>query len=168
VTSTNTAPRTVTITALPERILGHHEFRGNVGKAPDYKTRPGERGFSSLTFSVAYQARRKDRDSDEWVDNGDPVWVRCTLWNARADHLHQQGLIQPGLPVIVSGALREAPWIDDEGVLRFGYDLTVDDLSILPGRVASLTLMPKRPYTGPGESGGDNSADPLDGDNPAF
>lgn len=42
-------------------------------------------GHAVLELSIAATPRRKDRQTGEWADDGAPLWINATLWDAEAE-----------------------------------------------------------------------------------
>lgn len=136
-----------TASQLSSRPMGSITFEGNIGGTPTFAQKPGEEGWSRLSFSVAYTERRRDAATGEWADVDLPTWYRCTLWGKRAESL--QGLLTSGLGVRIEGRLAEAHWRDSQGELQFSYDVTIDNLSLVPYRIASVELKSYAPPVAP-------------------
>lgn len=60
-------------------------------------------GHPVLALSIAATPRRKDRQTGEWTDDGAPLWINATLWDAEAEAAHE--LLRKGDPVIATGTL---------------------------------------------------------------
>lgn len=121
---------------LSSRPMGTITFEGNIGGSPTFANKPGEDGWSRLSFSVAHTERRRDPESGEWSDVDLPTWYRCTLWGKRAESLRE--LLASGIGVRVEGRLSEAHWLNQQGEVQFAYDVAVDSLTLVPYRIASV------------------------------
>lgn len=82
-------------------------------------------GDAVANFTVANTPRRFDKATGEWVDQ-EPVFLRCTLWRAPAEHLAES--LTRGARVIVTGRLRSNTWETREGEKRTTLQLDVDDI----------------------------------------
>lgn len=60
-------------------------------------------GHPVLTLSIAATPRRKDRQTGKWTDDGAPLWINATLWDAEAEASAE--LLRKGDPVIATGTL---------------------------------------------------------------
>lgn len=60
-------------------------------------------GHAVLELSIAATPRRKDRQTGEWADDGAPLWINATLWDAEAEAAAE--LLRKGDPVIATGTL---------------------------------------------------------------
>ena len=80
-------------------------------------------GHPVLTLSIAATPRRKDRQTGEWTDDGAPLWINATLWDAEAEASAE--LLRKGDPVIATGTLALETYTTANGqpgqklVLRF-------------------------------------------------
>lgn len=104
---------------------------GNIGKDPRYgQTGTGK---SYLGFSVAATPRRKNRDTDEWEDVGEPLWLDVTLWEWAADLWRDH--LTSGTKVAVEGVLQLRAWKDNDGQKRINMEI---------GNARMLGATPKR------------------------
>ena len=60
-------------------------------------------GHAVLELSIAATPRRKNRQTGDWEDDGAPLWINATLWDAEAEAAHE--LLRKGDPVIATGTL---------------------------------------------------------------
>ena len=60
-------------------------------------------GHAVLELSIAATPRRKDRQTGEWADDGAPLWINATLWDAEAEAAAE--LLRKGDAVIATGTL---------------------------------------------------------------
>lgn len=60
-------------------------------------------GHAVLELSIAATPRRKNRQTGEWEDDGAPLWINATLWDAEAEAAAE--LLRKGDPVIATGTL---------------------------------------------------------------
>lgn len=91
-----------------------------VGRIVDTpKRRQTEAGVSVANFRVASTARRRDRDSQEWVD-GDTLFLNVSCWRQLADNVSRS--VVKGDPVIVRGRLFTREY-ELNGEKRRSYDM---------------------------------------------
>jgi len=83
------------------------------------KRRRTEAGVSVTNFRVASTARRRDRDSQEWVD-GDTLYLNVSCWRHLADNVARS--VIKGDPVIVRGRVFTRHY-ELDGQKRQSYDM---------------------------------------------
>ncbi|WP_280336569.1 single-stranded DNA-binding protein [Nocardia wallacei] len=93
---------------------------GNVVTHPVRRSLPG--GEQVVSFRMASTARRFDRDSGSWVDNG-TLYLTVNCWRRLVEGVDAS--IRRGDPVIAYGQLRTAEYQTREGVAR--HDLEMRD-----------------------------------------
>lgn len=80
-------------------------------------------GHAVLELSIAATPRRKNRQTGEWEDDGAPLWINATLWDAEAEAAAE--LLRKGDAVIATGTLALETYTTKNGqpgqkiVLRF-------------------------------------------------
>ncbi len=72
------------------------------------------------SFRVASQARRYDKQNQQWVD-GASMRIRVTCWRRLAEHV--SGSIFAGDAVVVHGRIATHDWVNDNGEPRLAYEL---------------------------------------------
>jgi single-strand DNA-binding protein len=92
---------------------------GNLLANPEWRRAPGT-GDPVVNFRVASTARRRDKETGEWVD-GRSLRVRVTAWRRLADGVAAS--LRVGDPVIVFGRLYTSDWMDENGGKRVSYEL---------------------------------------------
>lgn len=95
---------------------------GNVVDEVMLKTTEG--GLPRVSFRVASTARRKDRDTGQWVD-GHKFFVNVTFWRDFAENVASS--VNKGDPIIVTGRIYSKQYIKDE-VSRVSYEIEPDSL----------------------------------------
>lgn len=93
-------------------MSAHIYVTGNLGDTPVVKFTPS--GTAALDLSIGCTPRRKDKNSGEWVDDGDPVWLRAAFFGAEAERVAEMGL-QRGAKVTVEGTLRRRVYEKRDG-----------------------------------------------------
>lgn len=83
------------------------------------KRRVTESGVSVTSFRVASTARRRDRETQEWVD-GDSLFLNVSCWRQLADNV-ARSLVQ-GDPIVVTGRIFTRDY-EHEGQKRSSFDL---------------------------------------------
>ena len=89
-------------------------IQGFLGAAPD--VRYTSDGLAVANLSIAHTPRRRDPETDEWVDAGPTLWVVASVWGAVAEAV--AGTSRKGDLVAVSGQLAVDEWTDGDGVVR--------------------------------------------------
>jgi single-strand DNA-binding protein len=92
---------------------------GNVLTAPEWR-RTTVTGTFVVSFKVASNSRRFDREHGRWVD-GDSLRVRVVCWRRLGENVSLS--VQLGDPVVVHGRLYSRDWTDDQGTRRTSYEL---------------------------------------------
>ncbi|MEY9988148.1 single-strand DNA-binding protein [Streptomyces sp. V4I8] len=87
-------------------------------------------GVPVAGFTVASTPRVYDRDRSEFTD-GEPLFLRCSLWRAAAENAAQS--LTKGMRVIVTGRLRQRTFDDKEGQRRTAVEIDAEEIA------ASLT-----------------------------
>lgn len=96
---------------------------GNLTADPEL--RQTRNGRSVAGFSIAATPRVYDRQSNQWTD-GDPLFMRCTVWGDLAEHCAQS--LSKGMRVIAQGRLTQHSWEDEQHVRRTSVELQVDEI----------------------------------------
>lgn len=86
------------------------------------KRRQTEAGVSVTNFRLASTARRRERDSQEWVD-GDTLYLNVSCWRQLADNVARS--VIKGDPVIVRGRAFTREY-EHDGHRRQSYDMEAD------------------------------------------
>ena len=93
-------------------MTAHTYVTGNLGDAPQLKFTPS--GTAALDLSIGCTPRRKDKNTDQWTDDGDPLWIRATLWAETAEAVAEMNL-QRGARVSVEGTLKRRTYERNDG-----------------------------------------------------
>jgi single-strand DNA-binding protein len=133
----------------PQVIIG-----GNLASDPELRYTPS--GIAVAGFSVAQNPRYRDNASGEWRD-GEPVFMRCTVWRDEAENLCQS--LRRGDPVIVIGRIRQRVFTPDgEDNSRRLTEVTCDSVSVpLARRIVRLTKVTRERATDPAPDGAQDS-----------
>jgi single-strand DNA-binding protein len=127
---------------------------GNLTSEPELRFTPS--GAAVANFTVASTPRTLDRQSGEWKD-GDPLFLRCALWRAPAEHAAES--LTRGSRVIVTGRLTQRSYETKEGEKRTVIELQVDEIG--PSLRYATAKVSKATRNGNGNStGGAAGADP--------
>ena len=89
-------------------------IQGFLGAAPE--VRYTNDGLAVVNLSIAHTPRKRDPQTDEWVDAGPTLWVVASVWGAVAEAVADTS--RKGDLVAVSGQLALDEWADSDGVVR--------------------------------------------------
>lgn len=95
---------------------------GNLTADPEL--RYTQSGIAVASFTVASTPRKYSTQSGEWED-GEPVFLRCTVWRTYAEHVAQS--LTKGMRVIVQGRLKQTSW-EKDGEKRTRHEVDVDEV----------------------------------------
>ena len=95
---------------------------GNLTGAPELRFTQSGAGVAN--FTVVSTPRTFDKQSGAWKD-GDPLFVRCSIWRQPAENLVES--VDKGDRVIVSGRLRQRSY-EKDGQKRTVMELEVDEI----------------------------------------
>ena len=96
---------------------------GNLVDDPSLRFTPS--GAAVANFTIASTPRRFDKDAGQWVD-GDPVFMRCSLWRDAAENTAES--LTKGMRVIAIGKLIQRSYETKEGEKRTVVELEVDEV----------------------------------------
>ena len=95
---------------------------GNLTRDPD--TRQTASGMPILTFGVASNERRKNKQTGEWEDY--PNFIDCTVMGNYANSLSQN--LRKGMKVAIEGRLRYSSWQGKDGQKRSKLEVIADEV----------------------------------------
>lgn len=90
----------------------------------DPELRHTKKKIPVASFSIAHNDRYFDKDSEEWVD-GDPTFVRCSLWRDYGENFAES--VSKGDRVFVTGKLKQNDFTDKDGNERTTLELVVEE-----------------------------------------
>ncbi len=96
---------------------------GNLTADPELRFTPS--GAAVATFTVVSSPRTYDRVKGEFRE-GDPLFMRCTIWNAAAENAADS--LSKGMRVIVRGRLYQRSYETREGERRVVVELRADEI----------------------------------------
>jgi single-strand DNA-binding protein len=91
----------------------------------DPELRFTQTGAAVASFTVASNSRYLDKKTNEWKD-GDPTYMRCTIWRQYAENLVES--LTKGQRVIVTGRLKQRSYDTKEGDKRTVLELEADEV----------------------------------------
>ncbi|QQC64376.1 single-stranded DNA-binding protein [Paraburkholderia ginsengisoli] len=113
---------------------------GNIGSPPEFREIPNgnEEPRRVLRLNVYFDNPVPGKDGFE--DRGG-FWAPVEWWHRDAEQWAT--LFQKGMRVQVSGREERDDWTDDDDKPRTTYRINARGVSILPYRIASVTMRPK-------------------------
>lgn len=103
--------------------LPHVQLAGNIASDPELRYTP--QGHAVVTFSVACNKRRWDQHQNQWVDDS-VTFLRCEAWGNLATNTADT--IGKGMPVVITGTLRQDNWETKTGEKRTTYVVTISTI----------------------------------------
>lgn len=102
---------------------------GNLGADPDLRYTAAGKPY--VTVSVGDTTRRFNRDTNQWEDAGETLWLRCTRFGGEAEEIAEKA--HRGDKVTVVGKLKSRSWDDKEtGQKRTSVEVDADSIAIVP------------------------------------
>ncbi len=83
-----------------------------------------ESGVAVCSFTIVANDRKKNDDTGQWEDVGDPLFVRATVWRQPGENAAES--LSKGDLVVVYGKLSNRKWEDKEGNTRYSLEITAD------------------------------------------
>jgi single-strand DNA-binding protein len=105
---------------------------GNLGRDPETRFTPS--GSMNVSFSIATNRRWTDSNGQQQENT---TWFRVTAWGNLADTMNklvEQGYLNKGKSVFVTGRLEAREWTDRNGVNRTSLEVTANEIQLLGGR----------------------------------
>lgn len=95
---------------------------GTITADPELRYIPS--GAAVVSFTVAANDRKFDKDRNEWVD-GDATFLRCNLWRQPAENVAES--LRKGHRVLVTGQLKQRSF-EKDGQKRTTFEVEVDEV----------------------------------------
>lgn len=95
---------------------------GRLTGDPELRFTPS--GVAVANFTVASNARRFDRQANEWKD-ADPLFMTCSVWRDMAEHVAES--LRKGEQVIVVGNLTQRSY-EKDGQRRTVVEMQVEEV----------------------------------------
>lgn len=115
-------------------------------------------GDAFLNLSVGHTPRRKNRDSGEWEDAGDTLWVGFTLWRDEAEAFEQYAT--KGTLVRIEGEPSLRTW-ESNGKSGTSLELKFARAAVVPRAARGVQArgqVADEPWSAPAASGGSTEA----------
>jgi single-strand DNA-binding protein len=103
---------------------------GNVGKDPQLTF--SKDGKAITKFNVAVNYQRKNRDTGQWEEDGDTLWVQVVTFGFLAEDCAES--VTAGAGVFVDGRPKLETWQGREGDTRTTLTLLADRVGVKPKR----------------------------------
>jgi len=116
-------------------------------------------GAAVANFTIASNARRFDKNSNEWRDEP-PLFLRCSVWRQAAENVAES--LTKGCRVIAQGRLQQRSYETREGEKRTVIELQVDEIGpSLTFATAKPQRVGRKAEADPWGGGSDESAPPF-------
>ncbi|MEU5660141.1 single-stranded DNA-binding protein [Streptomyces sp. NPDC047737] len=96
---------------------------GNLVDDPELRFTPS--GAAVAKFRVASVPRVKNRETDQWEDAKDGLFLTCSVWRQPAEHVAES--LTRGMRVIVQGQLKQRSY-EKDGQKHTVFELDVHDV----------------------------------------
>lgn len=84
-------------------------------------------GDAVASFTVAYSKRKYVKETNQWVDDGEPVFMPVTAWKTLAEGSAE--VLRKGDPVVVVGKLQQKSW-EKDGQKHTRVELVADEIGL--------------------------------------
>ena len=112
---------------------------GHLTRDPELRMTP--KGTQVLSFGIAVNDRRLNRETNQWEDY--PNFVECTMFGTRAEAVGR--IVRKGMKVSIDGKLRFNQWETKDGQKRSSIEVKVEEIHFSGGK--------KRENTAPTDNG---------------
>ncbi|MDF2508042.1 MAG: single-strand binding protein [Microbacterium sp.] len=99
---------------------------GNITADPELRFT--QNGIPVASFNVAHTARRLNRQTNEWEDYGDPLFLRVNVWREQGQNVADT--LRKGQAVLVVGRLVARNYETREGEKRSTIECDADIVSV--------------------------------------
>lgn len=139
-------------------MSAHVTVTGNLGRKPEIAYTSNGRAVTTL--SIACTATRQDKNTGQWTDDGDPLWISAPFWGD--EHTYLADVLDKGARVTVDGTLIRRTYQRKDGSTGEALELRFPHL---------LGVIPRRPQPGAQSQGAPLTpsgyqAPPADAGNP--
>lgn len=98
--------------------------------AADPEMRFTQSGKPVANVSIPYTPRRYDQQTGQWIDAGDTVWVRASVWGDQAETFCEH--VQKGQLLTLVGRPSVRAWAGNDGQPSAALNLNVDTWGLHP------------------------------------
>lgn len=109
-------------------MLNKAQLIGNLGQKPQLVTTNS--GLSVTSLRVATSDRRKDKESDQWIEQVE--WHSVVLFGKQAENASKY--LDKGSRVFVEGRIQTRKWQDKEGKDRYSTEIVAKDVKYLSSK----------------------------------
>lgn len=112
---------------------------GHLTRDPELRMTP--KGTQVLSFGIAVNDRRLNRETNQWEDY--PNFVECTMFGTRAEAVGR--IVRKGMKVSIDGKLRFNQWETKDGQKRSRLTVVVDTIDFMSQGNQSQNASANRP-----------------------
>ena len=105
-------------------MSNYFTITGNLTAAPELRFTPS--GAAVANFTVADTPRRFNKQSNEWEDAGETLFVRCAIWREEAEAIAEG--FDKGQKVTVTGKLKQRSY-EKDGQKRTVYEMDAESVA---------------------------------------
>lgn len=87
-------------------------------------------GKTLLEFGIGCTPRRKNTNTNEWENDGDPLWINVTLWNDDAERYAD--ILHKGDRIIATGTLAREEFTRHDGTKGEKLLLRFPKIALIP------------------------------------
>lgn len=130
--------------------------------ARDAEIKYTPQGTAVAEAVIPYTPRRLNKQTQQWEDAGETIWVACAFWDKDAEPAQQA--IRKGTPVTVTGTPKISAYTGKDGQPRASLNLTARSWGVQP---ASRPQQPA-PQAAASHQADPWGSSPLDPGHPPF
>ncbi len=98
--------------------------------ARDAEIKYTPQGTAVAEAVIPYTPRRLNKQTQQWEDAGETIWVACAFWDKDAEPAQQA--IRKGTPVTVTGTPKISAYTGKDGQPRASLNLTARSWGVQP------------------------------------
>ena len=98
--------------------------------ARDTEIKYTPQGTAVAEAVIPYTPRRLNKQTQQWEDAGETIWVACAFWDKDAEPAQQA--IRKGTPVTVTGTPKISAYTGKDGQPRASLNLTACSWGVQP------------------------------------
>lgn len=135
-------------------------IKGNLTK--DAELRYTGDGKPVCNFTLAYTASKKDKQTNEWEDEG-TAFVRVTVFDKGAENAANS--LKKGMSAFAYGRFKNREWTDNEGNTRGSLELSAD---FFGPDLKNQTAVVEKSYGNNNNNAGGSTWNNAPANNPAY
>lgn len=101
-------------------------------------------GKTLLELGICCTPRRKNKNTNQWEDDGAPLWINATLWDDDADRYGD--LLHKGDRIIATGTLAREEYTRNDNTKGEKLLLRFPKIAIVPKKPVRQTLNTQNAY----------------------